>query len=344
MVDQLAPQLSDREQYWDHKVAQTGGDPVRAVCRDTAEENSCIDRVQRALARSAMNRIRRTRGQTGAGVLDYGCGTGRWVDFLRGYGCEYTGVDLSSAMLAVARRGHPDAEFRKGDGLVVPYGDGRFDVIWSVAVVHHNPPDGQEHLLAEFARVLRPGGILVLLEGVGRSPRAESGIYFPRTRSGWAALAHRHGLFWRWSRGASYFLLRSMGERLQRRRGPTIGGGNSVWLRWAARVDSVLCPWLVGVLPPPFQRRAIMVFEKHLYQLARASKEPAHAALRGARTSARSYQGVGTYPNRGLSASARAARLPPAGLGRPGSADGRGARAWAFRRPMYVQQTAVGDA
>jgi hypothetical protein len=37
-----------------------------------------------------------------------------------------------------------------------------------------------------------------------------------------------------------------------------------------------------------------MVFEKHLYQLARASKEPAHAALRGARTSARGYQGVGT--------------------------------------------------
>ncbi len=268
MADRSSSELSDLEDFWDEKARASGADSLKAVCLDTAEENSCIDRVQHALARSAMDRIRRIRDLTGAAVLDYGCGIGRWVDFLRARGCRYTGVDLSSDMLAMARRRLPDAEFRKVDGRAIPYGDNSVDLIWSIAVVHHNPPERQEQMIAEFARALRDGGMLVLFEGVGRSHLSEPGIYYPRTRSGWTVLAERHHLCPVWSRGARYFIFRSLGEALRRSggRGSTAASRQPALIRWAARLDGVLCPRLAGFLPPSLQRRAIMVFVKRATQ------------------------------------------------------------------------------
>jgi len=286
MDDRVPAEVLSVEHLWDEKARTSGNDALRAGGRDTAEENTCIDRVQRALARRAMERIRRLRRLRGAAVLDYGCGSGRWADFLQAYGCRYSGVDLSAGMLEIARRQHPDIELRKTNGLVVPHGNRIFDLVWSVAVVHHNPPDRQETLLAEFVRVLRDGGFLVLLEGVGPGRRPPEPLYYPRTRTAWTGLAQRHGLSLRWRCGGSYFALRWLAEELWRRIGA--GGGaleareeagsalansrrKAACLRMAARVDAVLCPHLVGCLPPPLQRRLIMVFQKRSAQDLAAS-------------------------------------------------------------------------
>jgi SAM-dependent methyltransferase len=280
MGDQLSAEAPDLEQLWDGKARSSGNDALRAGCLDTAEENTCIDRVQRALATRAIERVRRIRHLSGAAVLDYGCGSGRWVKFLRAYGCLYRGVDLSAGMLEIARRQHPDIEFRKTNGLVIPHENRIFDLVWSVAVVHHNPPDRQEKLLAEFVRVLRDGGFLILLDGVGSGGRPPGGLYYPRTRNAWSALAQRQGLSLRWRCGASYFALRWLAEVLWRigagagasaaREGAAGGLAHSprkaACLRLAARVDAVLCPQLVGRLPPPLQRRVIMVFQKRSAQ------------------------------------------------------------------------------
>ena len=299
MDDHSSAEVLDAENLWDEKARTSANDALRAGCLDTPEENTCIDRVQRALARRALEEIRRIRQVSGAAVLDYGCGSGRWADFLQAYGCVYTGVDLSAGMLDIARRQHPDIDFRKTNGLVIPHGNKVFDLVWSVAVVHHNPPARQETLLAEFVRVLQDGGVVVLLEGVGAGSRPPGRLYYPRTRSAWSALAQRHGLFLRWRCGASYFALRWLAEVLWRRIGtgegaPATredpGGGHAssprkaAWLRLAARVDGVLCPQLVGRLPPPLQRRVIMVFQKRsVHELAarwvRESSLPSAGAL-----------------------------------------------------------------
>ena len=274
MIVHPVTDLSVCEQFWDEKARTSRGDVLGAVCLDSAEENSCIDHVQRALARSAMQRVIRIRRPNGPSVLDYGCGTGRWVDFLSGYGYRYTGVDLSAGLLTIAQRQHPDIEFRKVNGRYIPYGDAQFDVLWSIAVVHHNPPDRQDRILAEFSRVIRDGGVLVLLEGIGQNSQA--GLYYPHSRHDWTALAHRHGLSRRWSRGACYFIFRSFGEAVRRRAAamntrisrPAASDTRSLsprtpaWIRFAARLDGMLCPHLAGLLPPPLHRRAIMVFEK----------------------------------------------------------------------------------
>jgi SAM-dependent methyltransferase len=93
-------------------------------------------------------------------ALDAACGTGRYSTFLAGQGHDVTGVDQSEAMLAIARRKLPAAEFRHGDLTALPLPGGSVDaVVCALALVH--VPD-LSPALREFARVLRPGGRLII--------------------------------------------------------------------------------------------------------------------------------------------------------------------------------------
>jgi ubiquinone/menaquinone biosynthesis C-methylase UbiE len=93
-------------------------------------------------------------------VLDAACGTGRYSTFLAERGHEVTGVDQSGAMLDIARKKLPAADFREGDLTALPLPDDSVDaVVCALALVH--VPD-LSCALREFARVLRPGGRLVI--------------------------------------------------------------------------------------------------------------------------------------------------------------------------------------
>lgn len=105
-------------------------------------------------------------------LLDVGCGTG-WAVLEsarrapRGRAC---GVDLSSTMIERARanaRGIENAEFEVADAEALPYPDDQFDCILCTFSFHHysNPPQA----LAEMKRVLRPGGVLQILDNNRRS-------------------------------------------------------------------------------------------------------------------------------------------------------------------------------
>lgn len=98
-------------------------------------------------------------------LLDVGCGTGAMMRALseRVPGVVLTGVDPSRPMLDVARRRHPGAgDLREGRAEHLPFPDNRFDVVTSVSVLHYLR---QPHAaLREMARVLKPGGRLVLTD------------------------------------------------------------------------------------------------------------------------------------------------------------------------------------
>lgn len=105
-----------------------------------------------------------------AEVLDFGCGTG-WLTMALGQiGCRAVGVDLSPKAIELARRlaaeGRPGrrgaAEFASYDGRRLPFEDGRFDRIVCFDAFHH--VKDQQATLAEFARVLRPGGRVAFVE------------------------------------------------------------------------------------------------------------------------------------------------------------------------------------
>jgi SAM-dependent methyltransferase len=52
----------------------------------------------------------------------------------------------------------------QADATVLPFSDATFDGAWCAFVLHHVAPDRQLRLLAEVARILRPGGFFVLIE------------------------------------------------------------------------------------------------------------------------------------------------------------------------------------
>jgi ubiquinone/menaquinone biosynthesis C-methylase UbiE len=95
-------------------------------------------------------------------VADVGCGPGRVAAFMTDHDLEVVGVDVSQAMLAVARTAHPDIEFKEGqlDALPIETGVLAGAVCWYSII--HTPPDRLDEAFNELARVLIPGGYLLL--------------------------------------------------------------------------------------------------------------------------------------------------------------------------------------
>ena len=101
----------------------------------------------------------------GLDVLDAGCGEGYLTREIARRGArQVTGVDKSPALIAAARAGsadEPAARYREADLADLPFGSASFDL----AVVNHVLNDLADIVapVAELARVLRPGGRLVIL-------------------------------------------------------------------------------------------------------------------------------------------------------------------------------------
>lgn len=101
----------------------------------------------------------------GKDVLEIGCGTGVHARLLAAAGARLTAVDLTPTAVELTRRrlalAGLEADVREADAEALPFGDASFDFIWSWGVVHHS--ESTDRVLAEIARVLRPGGRLALM-------------------------------------------------------------------------------------------------------------------------------------------------------------------------------------
>jgi SAM-dependent methyltransferase len=93
-------------------------------------------------------------------ALDAACGTGRHARHLVGRGHEVVGIDLTPEMLVRARETVAHVDFVEADLADIPAGDGAFDlVVCGLALAHVGRLD---RAVGELARVLRPGGHLVI--------------------------------------------------------------------------------------------------------------------------------------------------------------------------------------
>ena len=95
-------------------------------------------------------------------VVDVGCGPGRAAAFMAARGLDVVGVDVSQAMLSVARSAHPHIKFEEGQLDALPFEAGLFAgaVCWYSII--YTPPDRLAEAFSELARVLMPGGYLRL--------------------------------------------------------------------------------------------------------------------------------------------------------------------------------------
>jgi len=109
--------------------------------------------------------------QPGQKVLDTGCGSGRltiaaqkWV----GPAGEAQGIDPSPEMVNLASQNAASsglaAKFQVGLAEAIPFPDATFDVVISRLVMHHLPGDLKQRGLAEMRRVLKPGGVCLVVD------------------------------------------------------------------------------------------------------------------------------------------------------------------------------------
>ncbi|MEV6107413.1 class I SAM-dependent methyltransferase [Streptomyces sp. NPDC051940] len=106
----------------------------------------------------------------GGPVLDVGSGPGRVSAYLHARGVEVSGIDLSVSMVELARSTFPALRFDEASMTALPHADGSLAGLLSWYTLIHVPPSAHPGVLAEFHRVLRPGGQLLLGFQIGSEP------------------------------------------------------------------------------------------------------------------------------------------------------------------------------
>jgi ubiquinone/menaquinone biosynthesis C-methylase UbiE len=159
----------------------SGKPPVEVPVREGYAEwaptydgpNPMID-AEQSLVRSLLAPSLRS----GVRVLDAACGTGRHAAWLESQGCQVIGVDVTAAMLHRASAAAPCSGFAQGDLRALPLASGSVDACVCGLGLCHVP--NLAPALRELARVLRPGGRLVVSDPHGRGAYAGGqGFYGP---------------------------------------------------------------------------------------------------------------------------------------------------------------------
>lgn len=118
----------------------------------------------RAKANLLRELIAQRLGPAKPAMLDVGCGVGTFHPFLRGTVGRLSGIDVSPASIEQARAHNLDGDYRNFDGRNFPFDDGAFDLVTAICVLHHVAPAEWAHFMNEMRRVVRPGGLICVIE------------------------------------------------------------------------------------------------------------------------------------------------------------------------------------
>ncbi len=153
-------------------------------------------------------------GQEDSQVADIGCGPGHISDFLARRGLSVQGIDLSPAMIDLARRARPDLRFDLGSMLDLDIPDGTLGGVLAHYSIIHTPPDRMSVAFTEFSRVLASSGYLLVSFQTGDD-----------SLSHWRAFDHKVAPAYRWSLAAMAAFLAPAGlvevARLRAEPGPS---------------------------------------------------------------------------------------------------------------------------
>jgi SAM-dependent methyltransferase len=151
---------------------------------DTRASYDTVAADYSAMLRDALDRLPHARAalssfasQVEGAVVDAGCGPGHVTRYLSTLGVDVSGVDLSPGMIDIARTEHPSLRFAVGSMTALDIADGSLGgvVAWWSTV--HLPDSAAVLAFAEFRRVLRAGGLLLLGFHAGDSARLKTTGY-----------------------------------------------------------------------------------------------------------------------------------------------------------------------
>lgn len=106
-------------------------------------------------------------------VLDVGCGIGLVHPLLEPMVSELHGVDVSTASIETAKTNNTSVSYQAYDGHKLPYADAAFDAAFAICVMHHVPVEEWSAFGAEMARVVKPGGQIVVIEHNPANPATQ---------------------------------------------------------------------------------------------------------------------------------------------------------------------------
>ena len=122
-------------------------------------ERGCVIEAAHRVAVPALDLARGDR------LLDLGCGAGALIRLVADAGVSAVGTDYSERALAAARAALPGGRFVRGNAAALPFPDACFDRIAALGVLGYVSQRDLARVLAECARVLRPGGMLLICTG-----------------------------------------------------------------------------------------------------------------------------------------------------------------------------------
>lgn len=135
-------------------------------------------RAETSLDQAMLARFAELTMATGLGpVADLGCGTGRITAHLHTLGVDIFGIDLSSAMVDLARQTHPRLRFDVGSITSLDLSATSLGGALAWYSTIHTPPHDLPDVFAEFSRVLAPGGYLLVGFHVGTEDRPRTVTY-----------------------------------------------------------------------------------------------------------------------------------------------------------------------
>jgi len=188
--------------------------------------------------------------QAAENILDLGCGDGQLTERIVAAGSNVTGIDASPQMVAAARARGVAAE--EGPAESLPFADHSFDAVFSNAVLHW--VRGQDAMMTEVRRVLRPGGRFVAeLGGHGNIATIRVAFAAVLARLGHASLGERGNYYP--TPGAYTRRLTSHGFTVARiilfpRPTPLGAGGITAWL-------NTFCRGALDALPEDLRETAV---------------------------------------------------------------------------------------
>jgi len=197
-------------------------DPYRRIARFY---DAVVEPFNSALRRYV---LRVARPRNGMKLLEIGCGTGTNLELFADSGCGVSGIDLSPAMMEIAKRKLGDrADLRLGDAAAMPFDDSAFDLVLSFLTLHEMPPDVRAPVMREISRVAGADGRALFVDyhpGPIRFPKGwfyKAIIYSIEFGAGWEHFQNHRDFL---SRNALTGLFEGHGMSVERDK--LLAGGN----------------------------------------------------------------------------------------------------------------------